>query len=629
MGNLLPYIFISHSDDDNNFAHKLADDLRQAIGNNDAVWCSSRGGLRAGESYLPQIADELAKRRIFLVIASPSAVSSQWVLDEVGMAWHQRGSGEEKIIIPLLYRQATLPLFVAMLQAIDFKEPRPYQEALNELLTTLSEYGIRMGMETQQVPPTTIATQEFTQIEEAFRGEEWEKVVDIAKDLLAHESITFTSSIYRMLVLAYLQKGDIEQAQVALGAVFALQSGTKQRLHLLDECVNLLKKQAQWKEVLSYALTALQLSPNDPYWSGVRQEARDHLAQSDLDIRRDSGTEPPTLPPVGVASFAYKGHSRPIYDIAWSIDGQYIASASTDGIVRIWKWEESPSTLEESHSTLTSTCRHPKIVKSVSWFPDSQRMLIATGCNDGNVYLWDALSGEQKHVLKGHSDIVNTVAWSPDGKYLATASDDKTIRLWDGDKRKQIDVLKSHSGWVNTVAWSPIVEKRLLASGSSDATVHIWHLGERNPIQIYKKHTESVNSLVWSLSGEIIASASDDTTVHLWKVRTSEHHLIRGEHDTGEHPLTYSEHDTPVVGVTRSPHGRRIASGSREDMRVWYAATGHTIFSSSSHLDSNQVPNNRTHSGWVRAIAWSPNGRYIASAGDDTFVHIWSIIDEP
>ena len=112
--------------------------------------------------------------------------------------------------------------------------------------------------------------------------------------------------------------------------------------------------------------------------------------------------------------------------------------------------------------TLRHTLRgHEDVINGIAWSPDGRTL--ASPSADGTIRLWDAATGKLRRTLEGHEGGVNSVAWSPDGKTLASASDDKSIRLWDAETGKLLEALEGHSNWVYGVAWSP--DGRTLASG--------------------------------------------------------------------------------------------------------------------------------------------------------------------
>jgi hypothetical protein len=151
-----PQVFISHSTADNAFGFRLASDLRRALGSETSVWYDASGGLQGGDLWLEQIAVELTHRDVFLLLLSPAAVASLWVQDELRMAWKQKnaaiGPGAGKVIVPILYQPCTVPEYLATIQYVSFLPPRPYDEALAEVLA-----AVRAG-KTRDVPLARQAT---------------------------------------------------------------------------------------------------------------------------------------------------------------------------------------------------------------------------------------------------------------------------------------------------------------------------------------------------------------------------------------------------------------------------------------------------------------------------------------
>jgi WD40 repeat protein len=136
------------------------------------------------------------------------------------------------------------------------------------------------------------------------------------------------------------------------------------------------------------------------------------------------------------------------------------------------------------------------------------------------VRLWDTATGGLQQIIVSHTDLVLSVAFSPDGRLLASGSSDQTLRLWDMDAGGLQQTPKSHLGSVQSVAFLP--DGRLLASGSSDHTVRLWDATTGSLRKTFEDHPNQV--WVWSVAfspnGRLLASGSSDNTVRLWDTTT-------------------------------------------------------------------------------------------------------------
>jgi photosystem II stability/assembly factor-like uncharacterized protein len=186
-----------------------------------------------------------------------------------------------------------------------------------------------------------------------------------------------------------------------------------------------------------------------------------------------------------------------------------LATASEkDWAIKIWSW--AYSFLEE----LQTLKGHTDWVWDVTFSPTG--LTLASASSDATARLWDPNSGATLHVLRGHTSTVWRVEFSPDGKLLASASWDGTVKLWNTTTGEEVATLSGHEGPVYGIAFSP--NGKLLASGSADGTVMVWDVTQAKLLTVLRGHTGPVRSIAFDPEGDILASASDDGTVKFWGV---------------------------------------------------------------------------------------------------------------
>ncbi|HSF80333.1 MAG TPA: WD40 repeat domain-containing protein [Anaerolineales bacterium] len=303
-----------------------------------------------------------------------------------------------------------------------------------------------------------------------------------------------------------------------------------------------------------------------------------------------------------------------VYTLAFSPDGHWLATGSEDGSTRLWNMRAAGQVdsvpLKDNPIILPG---HERLIQTLAFSLDGS--WLATGSRDHRILLWDMKVIEKSAVpivLSGHIDWVNALAFSPDGRWLASGSGDKIVRLWDLNavgQTPQATVLPGHENAVRTLAFSP--DSHWLFSGSEDHTVHKWDLQDPNraahPI-VLAGHESTVNSLAVSSNGRWLATASQDSTVRLWDQITA---------DPAVNPILLGSHSGKVYKVAFSPDGRWLATGGGDfSARLWNLRTAHP------EADPLLLAG---HQGSIQILAFSPTQRWLATGSLDGNARLWDL----
>ena len=243
------------------------------------------------------------------------------------------------------------------------------------------------------------------------------------------------------------------------------------------------------------------------------------------------------------------GHESFVWGVAWAPDGKKIVSGSADGTTRIWKAEtgEEISKLE----TGWAFC--------VAWSADGKQVVV--GNDTGLVDIRGAETGKSvsRYQVKSDMSSIISLSWSPVGALIAVGTWDGHIYLWDaltGEQRKEISGYSTKRSDTNGITWSP--DGSVLASAHQDGVVRLWN-GTGNLIRELRGHKDWVRGIAWSPDGHYLASSGKDNKVILWNP------------DTGQKLVELKEHDLPVWSLAWSPDGRQFAAGSGAYDNSWTA----------------------------------------------------------
>jgi serine/threonine protein kinase len=244
--------------------------------------------------------------------------------------------------------------------------------------------------------------------------------------------------------------------------------------------------------------------------------------------------------------------------------------------------------------------QHGDSVQSVAWSPDGK--YIASSGRDKTVQIWEAATGVKLLTYSRHVSYVYNAVWSPDGARLASTSFG-TIHIWNASSGEMLVSYRGHPLWVYAVAWSP--DGQYITSGGAEGEVRIWEAASGRDLYIYQGYARPVKTLALAISANTtrLLSGCEDDKFYCW--------VVGAEDD----PQIYQGHKKEVSCVAWSPDAQRIASASRDrTVRVWDAQQATTLYTYKGHKRD------------VLALSWSPNGRYLASTGEDRTVRVWESV---
>ncbi|MGA9378867.1 MAG: serine/threonine-protein kinase [Phormidium sp.] len=198
------------------------------------------------------------------------------------------------------------------------------------------------------------------------------------------------------------------------------------------------------------------------------------------------------------------GHSAEIRSIAISSNGYFLASASEDKNIKVWRFNDQE---------LVYSFREKGKVNAIAFCPKSQ--IIACGGESQDIKLWSLKTGKLIQSLEWPSGAVYDLAFSPDGKVLAIGGYGRTIRLWNWETGELVNSLKSNLYSVRSLCFSP--DGQILASGGEDTTIKIWDWQSESLIASFPHHLQLVSSLVFSPDGRFLISGSHDKSIKFWQ----------------------------------------------------------------------------------------------------------------
>ena len=277
---------------------------------------------------------------------------------------------------------------------------------------------------------------------------------------------------------------------------------------------------------------------------------------------------------------------------------------------------------------------------SVAFSPDGK--YLAAGDTKGKIVMRRVPDGQPICTFEGHRSWVVSLDFSPDGKTLASSSCDCTAKLWDVNTGQCLHSFEEHEQEVWSVAFSP--DGKTLASGCDDGIARLWNINTGKCVQHFQGHKGEVLSVTFSLDGTKLISGSHDNTIRIWNIKTSQCLRIFRGHQDG------------VRSISLSPDGLVLASGSSDcTIKLWNMKTGECINTFRGHanvvfcttfalggqvLVSSSLGSKvrlwdvetgkcikvfQGHSNIINSVAFNPQGDIFASGSYDQTVKLWDI----
>lgn len=282
-------------------------------------------------------------------------------------------------------------------------------------------------------------------------------------------------------------------------------------------------------------------------------------------------------------------HGGDVNSVVYSpINSSLIASAGGNNTIKLWDLDEG---------VVTTLGSHRDIVNSIAFSPDGKYLV--SGSDDYTVKLWDVSSKRHQstlsHVTDRYRSQIKAVTFSPDGQKFVSAG--LHVKIWDIHTLREIQTIR-HNDWIFAVAYSS--DGKYLAMGDTSGQITVRNLQTQKDITQFRGDDDYISALMFSPDNQILASGGYNGSVKLWQLPNW--NLIGTLATVGT-----------ATGLSFSPDGSILAGTEYEAVNLWSTRTGEHITTLMGH------------EGWVYSTSFSPDGSHLTSSGSDGTLRLWDI----
>ena len=253
---------------------------------------------------------------------------------------------------------------------------------------------------------------------------------------------------------------------------------------------------------------------------------------------------------------------------------------------------------------------HQQMVRSVAWSPTGT--MLASGADDSQLLLWKTNGNTMRSVM--HPASVRALAWSPTGDRIVTGSNNQVLFLHVATNRVLGRSIHRHTGAVSGLAWTSHNQQFQVVSSGIDMKAFVWDTTHYRSHLLYMRHTVPIDAVTWAMDGQTVATSSHGGAVRVWNAANGQ----------DIHNFYYVP-NTPLRAASFAPNSNMLAIGGDDGLvRLWNGLTCQQVAATNAGQTCVDMPQQlHVSQQAVRALAWSPNGKYLATGSDDGVLTLW------